>query len=546
MPLADTMLAGTPVILLREGTERAEGKDVPRDNIRAARAISDSIRSTLGPRGMDKMLVDSSGSVVITNDGSTILKEMEIQHPAGKILVEVAKTQDQECGDGTKTSVIFTGELLHRAEQLLDDRVHPTAITQGYQLAAEKALQILTEIGRPVHREDTEMLRRLAMTSMISKGVAAMREPLSRLAVRAVTDVLEERGGSPRFDRKNIQIVKKQGGDVLDTELLEGRIIDKEVLHPGMPRLVAPARLALVEGALEVPKTEFTAEIRITAPEQIESFRTEEERMLLGMSDSVIAAGANVLVGEKGIDDLVAEHLAKAGVLAVRRAKREDLEMLAKATGARIVARPRDLTRADLGSAARVEERKIGEERFTVITGCEHARSVSLLIRGGTQHVVDEVERSFIDALSVVGIALEDGLVLTGAGATAIELSQRLRVFATGVAGREQMAVRAFADALEVIPSALAENAGMDELDALIELRRQHAIGQVHAGVDVLGARIAPMDLVAVEPIRVARQAIQGAVAAATMILRIDSVIASKRTGAGGKGGSSLSGGSEE
>lgn len=540
------MLAGTPVILLREGTERAEGKDVPRDNIRAARAISDSIRSTLGPRGMDKMLVDSSGNVVITNDGSTILEEMEIQHPAGKILVEVAKTQDLECGDGTKTSVIIAGELLHRAEQLLDDRIHPTAITQGYQTAAQRAFEILTEIGRPVRRGDTEMLRRLAMTSMISKGVAAMREPLSTLAVRAVTDVLEERAGVLRFDRKNIQIVKKQGGDVLDTELLEGRILDQGVLHPGMPRLVAPARLALVEGALEVQKTEFAAEIRITAPEQLETFRTEEEAALQRMSDAVVAAGANVLIDEKGIDDRVAEHLAKAGILAVRRAKREDLEMLAKATGARIVARPGDLTRADLGNAARVEERKIGEERFTAVTGCEHARSVSLLIRGGTQHVVDEVERSFVDAISVVGIALEDGLVLTGAGATAIELSQRLRAFATGVAGREQIAVRAFAEALEVIPAALAANAGMDEVDALIELRRQHASGQVHAGVDVLNARIAPMDLVAVEPIRVSRQAIQGAVAAATMILRIDTVIASRRTGERGKGGPSSAGGSED
>jgi len=475
--------------------------------------------------------------VVITNDGTTILKEMEVQHPAGKILVEVAKAQDQECGDGTKTSVILTGELLHRAEELLDERVHPTAITQGYQRAAEKSLELLTEVARPVRRDETEILRRIAMTSMISKGVAPLREFLSRLAVRAVTEVLEERDESTRFDRKNIQLVKKQGGEVEDTELLEGRILDQPCLHPGMPRLVAPARLALVEGALEVKKTEFSAEIRISTPEQVESFQGEEERILRTLADAVAAVGANVLICEKGIDDLVAEHLAKSGVYAIRRAKREDMEMLAKATGGRLVARPQDLSPADLGSAERVEERQIGEDRLTVVTGCPHARSVSLLIRGGTQHVVDEVERSFADALSTVGIALEDGLVTTGAGATAVEVSRRLRSFASTVAGREQMAVRAFADALEVIPTTLAENAGMDKIDTLIELRRRHAEGELHAGVDVLRSRIAPMDEVAVEPIRVARQEIEGAVAAATMILRIDAVVSAKRSGSGGAGG---------
>ena len=528
------MLAGTPVILLREGTERAEGKDAQRDNIRAAYAISDSLRTTLGPRGMDKMLVSPSGNVVITNDGATILKEMEIQHPAGKILVEVAKTQDLECGDGTKTSVILTGELLHRAEELLDQKIHPTAITQGYQLAAEEALRILTQLGRPVHRTDVDELRRIAMTSMISKGVSGLRELLGRLAVQAVLEVIEEREGRVRFDRKNIQMVKKQGGEVRDTELLEGRIIDQEALHSAMPRRVSPARIALLEGAFEVQKTEFSSEIRITSPEQVGSFRAEEDRMLQVMVDAVIASGANVVICEKGIDDVVGEHLARAGVYAVRRAKREDLEMLAKATGARLVVRPKDLTAADLGAAKQVEERKIGDGKLTLVTGCEHARSVSLLIRGGTEHVVDEVERCFTDALSTVGIALEDGLILTGAGATAVELSLRLRSFASGVAGREQVAVRVFAEALEVIPKTLAENAGMDQIDALIDLRRRHANGELHAGVDVLGARIAPMDAVAVEPIRVSRQEIEGAVAAATMLLRIDAVISARRTGGAG------------
>lgn len=528
------MLAGTPILVLKEGTEREEGKDAQHDNIRAVWAIAESLRTTLGPRGRDKMMVDASGDVVITNDGATILKEMEIQHPAGKFLVEVAKTQDQECGDGTKTAVILTGELLHRAEELLDDHVHPTAITQGYQIAAERALAVLAEIARPVSRQDTAALLRIAQTSMISKGVSALREPLSQLTVKAVTEVIEDQGGTLRFDRKRVQMVKKQGGEVLDTELLEGRILEQEALHPAMPRVVTPARLALVEGALEMRKTEYSAEIRISSADQMSSFKAEEERLVAAMTEAVVASGANVLICEKGIDDLAAAQLASAGVYAVRRAKREDLEMLARATGGHLVARAQELTAADLGRAARVEERKIGDDRVTLVTGCEHARSVGLLIRGGTQHVVDEVERCFTDALSTVGIALEDGFVVTGAGAVPVELAQRLRAFASTVGGREQMAVLVFADALEAIPSALAENAGMDKIDALIELRRQHANGELQAGVDVLASRVAKMDGTAVEPVRVMRQAIQGAVATATTLLRIDAVISSKRSGGAG------------
>ncbi|HTT26592.1 MAG TPA: thermosome subunit alpha [Thermoplasmata archaeon] len=527
------MLAGTPIILLKEGTERAEGKDAQRDNIGAAYAVANSLRTTLGPRGMDKMMVGARGDVVITNDGATILKEMEIQHPAAKILVEVAKTQDLECGDGTKTAVILTGELLHRAEDLLDEKIHPTAITTGYQIAAEEALKVLTALGRPVRREDTEALRAIAMTSMISKGVAAQRETLGRLAVRAVLEVIEERDGKLRFDRKNIQMVKKQGGEVHDTELLEGRILEKEAVHPSMPRRVTPARIALVEAAFEVKKTEYSAEIRITSPDQLDAFRAEEERMLAAMAKAIVASGANVLVCEKGIEDSVAERLAKEGIYAVKQAKREDLEMLAKATGARIVVRAADLAPADVGRAERVEDRQIGEDHLTLITGCEHARSVSLLIRGGTEHVVTEVERCFTDALTTVGIALEDGYVLTGAGATAAELSLRIRTFAANVGGREQMAVLAFADAMDIIPATLAESAGMDKIDALIELRHQHAGGRTDVGVDVLAAKIAEMGAVAVEPIRVSRQAIEGAVAAATLLLRIDAVISAKRSGAG-------------
>ncbi len=523
------MLAGTPVLLLREGTERAEGKDAQRENIRAARALAESIRSTLGPKGMDKMLVDSAGDVVITNDGATIVQEMEIQHPAAKMLAELAKSQDLECGDGTKTSVILAGELLHKAEELLEEHIHPTVITQGYRLAAQRAIEQLREVGRPVHRGDRDLLRRIAMTSMISKGVASYREQLADLAVGAVEAVLEEHEGRFTFDKRNVQIVRRTGGDISHSELLEGHILELEVAHSAMPRTVAPAHLALLAGAVEVRKTELSAEIRITAPDQMQSFLSEEERLVAEMVDSVRRTGANVLVAEKGIDDLAAEHFARAGIYAVRRAKRADLELLAKATGAEIVSRPEELRSSDLGTAARVEERHIGEDRLTFVTGCEGARSVSLLLRGGSEHVLAEVERSLVDALSTVGGAIEDGLVVTGAGAAAIELSLRLRDLAARIGGREQIAVERFADALEVIPSTLAENAGMSTLDALIELRRRHASGERDAGVDVLNARIADMREVAVEPIRVGRQAIQGATEAAAMILRIDDVIASRR-----------------
>ncbi len=527
------MLAGTPVILLREGTERAQGMDAQKEIIRAARAVADSIRSTLGPRGSDKMLVDSLGDVVITNDGATILQKMEVQHPAAKMLVEVAKAQDQECGDGTKTSVILVGELLRRAEELMEEKVHPTIITRGYQMAAEKALEVLRSIGRPVGLADTELLRRIAMTSMISKGVSGYRTDLATLAVRAVTEVIDERGGSFRFDRKNIQIVKRQGGDIPDSEVVEGHIVEQAAVHPDMPKLVTNARIALVEAAIEVKKTEFASEIRITEASQVQGFLDEEARMVQTMVDAIVRSGANVVFSEKGIDDVAAEHLAKAGVYAVRRAKRSDLELLARATGARLVARPVDIGSDDLGRSGRVEERKIGDDRLTVVTDCPHARAVTLLVRGGSQHVVDEVERSLEDAIMTVGIALEDGQLVTGAGAAAVELASRLREFAVTVGGREQMAVEAFANALEVIPLTLAENAGMDTIDALIELRRQHKAGDVHVGVNVLEGRISRMDDVAVEPLRVDRQVILSATEASVMLLRIDDVVSSRHAAPG-------------
>jgi archaeal chaperonin len=524
------MLAGTPIILLREGTERAKGVEAQKEVVRAARAVADAVRSTLGPRGMDKMMIDSVGDVVITNDGVTILRQMEIQHPAGKMLVEVAKTQDQECGDGTKSCVILAGELLHKAEELMDEKVHPTLITMGYQIAAEKVLEHLPALGRPVKTSDTELLRKIAMTSMISKGVAAYRQDLATLAVRAVMKVVDQRDGALRFDRKNIQLIKRQGEEIHHSELIEGHIVEQGTVHPNMPKVVSGARIALFEAALEMKKTEFSAEIRITDAPQMQSFQNEEARLIQAMVDALIHSGANVVFTEKGIDDVAAEHLERAGVYAVRRVKRSDLELLARATGARLVARAVDIGPGDLGSADRVEERKIGDDALTVVTGCPKARAVTILIRGGSQHVVDEVERSLIDAVMTVGVSLEDGLVVTGAGATAIELGQYLREFAPTMGGREQMAVEAFAAALEVIPMTLAENAGMDTINTLIELRRRHKAGDRHAGVDVLQSRIADMEDVAVEPIRVARQEIVGATEASTMLLRIDDVIASRHT----------------
>ena len=524
------MLAGTPVILLREGTERAQGSEAQNEIIRAARAIADSVRSTLGPRGRDKMLVDSLGDVVITNDGATILKQMEIEHPAAKMLAEVAKAQDQECGDGTKTSVILTGELLHRAEELIAEKVHPTLIVRGYQIAAERALERLEAIARPVGPSDLELLRRIAMTSMISKGVGGYRVELADLAVRAVREVMDTRGTRPVFDRKNVQVVRRQGGDIRDTELIEGHIVEGAGVHSAMPKLVESAKIALFEAPLEVKKTEFNAEIRITESAQVESFLREEERMVQTMVEAIVRSGATVVFAEKGIDDLAAEHLARAGVLALRRVKRSDLELLARATGARLVARPVDIEPTDLGAAARVEERKIGDDRLTLITGCPHAKAVTILIRGGTTHVVEEVDRSLADAIMTVGTALEDGRVVTGAGAAAVELSQHLRDLAASVGGREQMAVEAFADALEIIPVTLAENAGMDTINTLIELRRLHKGGAMQAGVNVLEGTVSNMDEIAVEPIRVDRQILRGATETSTMLLRIDDVISAKRS----------------
>jgi thermosome len=524
------MIGQTPIYILKEGTKRDKGKGAQFNNITAARAIADAVRSTLGPRGMDKMLVDSMGDVVITNDGVTILKEIDVEHPAAKMIVEVAKTQDEECGDGTTTAVILAGELLKKAEGLIEQNIHPTVISGGYRLAANKAKEYLEEVAIKVSPSDKETLMDIAKTSMISKSVASSRELLAKVAVDAVTAVAEKKeDGTWTVDDDNIQIVKKQGGSMDDTTMISGIIVDKEAVHPAMPKKVEKAKIALVDSALEVKKTEIDAKIEITDPSQLHAFLEEEENMLKKMVDTVKKSGATVLFCQKGIDDLAQHYLSKAGIYAVRRVKKSDMEKLAKATGANLVTKLDDLRADDLGVANLVEEKKIADDRMTFVTGCKNPKAVSVLIRGGTEHVVDEIDRSLNDAISVVAVAFEDGKLVTGGGSAATELALRLRDFAASVGGREQIAIDAFASALEVIPTALAENAGLDPIDILIELRQAHKAGKKTHGVNVFTGKITDMKKERVlEPIRVGRQAISSATDAAVMILRIDDVIASK------------------
>jgi thermosome len=531
------LIGQTPVFILKEGTKREKGKGAQFNNISAARAIADAVRSTLGPRGMDKMLVDSMGDVVITNDGVTILKEIDVEHPAAKMLVEVAKTQDEECGDGTTTAVILAGELLKKAEALIEQNVHPTVISGGYRLAAVRAREILDSVAISVSPDDKETLMDIARTAMISKSVSASRDLLADVAVKAVSAVAEKKDGKWLVDDDNIQIVKKQGGSMDDTKMISGIIVDKEAVHPAMPKKVEKAKIALVDSALEVKKTEIDAKIEITDPSQLHAFLDEEENMLRKMVDIVKKSGATVLFCQKGIDDLAQHYLGKEKIYAVRRVKKSDMEKLAKATGANLVTKLDDLKASDLGDAALVEEKKIADDRMTFVTGCKNPKAVSVLIRGGTEHVVDEIDRSLNDAISVVSVAFEDGKLVTGGGSAASELALKLRDYAASVGGREQIAIDAFASAMEVIPTALAENAGLDPIDVLIEMRQAHKSGKKYAGINVFTGKVVDMKKEKVlEPIRVGKQAISSATDAAVMILRIDDVIASKGGSKGGKG----------
>jgi thermosome len=531
----------TPILILKEGTKRERGKDAQYDNIMAARAIADAVRSTLGPKGMDKMLVDSMGDVVITNDGVTILKEIDVQHPAAKMVVEVAKTQDEEVGDGTTTAAILAGEFLKNALDLIDSKVHPTIIAKGYRMASERAVEILDSLGIQVGRDDIETLRNIAMTAMMSKSISGSREHMAKLAVEAVRTITEERDGNLKADLDNIQIVKKQGGSMEDTEMIRGIIVDKEPVHSAMPKKIENAKIALVNSALEIKKTEVEAKIQITNPEQMQAFLNEEERILKQMVEQIKSVGANVVFCQKGIDDLVQHYLAKERIFAARRLKESDMEKLSKATSAKIVNKLSELEKRDLGEAALVEVKKMQDDEMTFVTGCKNPKAVSILIRGGTEHVVDEIERSLDDALNVVRVAIEDGKMAAGGGATAMELAMGLKDFAASVSGREQMAIDAYASALEVVPIALAQNAGLDPIDVLIDLRKAHKAGNKYAGINVFTGKVVNMRKENVlEPLRVGRQAIISATDAAIMILRIDDVVASKggeKGGPPGRGG---------
>ena len=517
-----------PIFILKDGTQRTRGRSAQSNNIAAAKAVADAVRSTLGPKGMDKMLVDSMGDVVITNDGATILKEMDIDHPAAKMIIEVAKTQEQHCYDGTTSAVVLSGELLKRSEDLIEQNVHPTVICEGFRLAAEKAVELLENHGIATDNDDA-VLTEVAKTALTGKSAGAVKSFMADICVRSVNAVGVIEGEERMVDLSDIKVEKRQGGSIKDSTLTDGILLDKERVHAGMPRSVTDAHIALVNSAIEVKKTEVDAKIQITDPSQLALFLEEEENYIRGLVEKIQAAGATVLVCQKGIDELAQHYMAKAGIFAVRRAKKSDMEALSKATSGRIVTNLDDLSADDLGHAAKVEERKIGESDMTFITGCPEAKSVSVLLRGGTEHVVDEIRRAFDDAVGVVSVAWEDGAVLTGGGSVLAALSRDLRTYAETVGGREQMAIEAFASALEIIPRTLAENAGLDPVTTLIELRKAHADGHSHAGINVYEGGVVDMKAAnVVEPMRVVEQAIQSATETAIMILRIDDVISSK------------------
>jgi thermosome len=529
-------MGGQPILILSDKTQRTMGKDAQRMNIMAARVIAESVKTTLGPMGMDKMLVDNLGDVVITNDGVTILKEMDVEHPAAKMMVEVAKTQEESVGDGTTTAVVIAGELLKRAEDLLDQDVHPTVVAHGYRLAAEKAGEILASIAREITIKDDKTLKKVAQTSMTGKGAEKAKDYLADLVVKAVKAVAEVEDGKITIDTDHIKIEKKEGGGIEDTELIKGVLIDKERVHSGMPMRVEKARIALVNSALEVKETEIDAEIRITDPNQLKAFIDEEEGMLRDMVKKIKDAGANVVLVQKGIDDLAQHYLAKEGIFAVRRVKKSDMEKLSRATGARIVTNIDDMATDDLGYAGLVEEVKIGDDEMIYVKECKDPKSVSILVRGGTEHIVDEVERAIEDCLGSVPAALEDKKVMAGGGAAEIEVAKELRSYAKTVGGREQLAIEAFADSLETIPRALAENAGLDPIDVLVDLRAKHAKKSgASFGIDVTANKVKNMYTEGViEPLRVKQQAVDSASEVAVMILRIDDVIAASSLGGGG------------
>ncbi len=528
-------LGGQPVLILPEGTLRTMGKDAQRQNIAAAKGVAESVKSVLGPKGMDKMLVDSIGDIVITNDGVTILEEMEIEHPAAKMMVEVAKTQNEEVGDGTTTAVIIAGELLKKAEDLLEQEIHPTVITKGYKLAMEETLKILDGISKPITLNDTDTLKKIAITSLSGKSVERGSPHIAAIVVDAVKNVAVETNGKVSVNTDDIKREKKHGGSADETELIRGIVIDKEVVHPSMPKKMKDAKIALVDTALEVKETETDAEIRITSPEQMQAFIEQEAKMLKMMVEKVAKSGANVVFCQKGIDDVAQHHLAKKGIMACRRVKKSDMEKLAKATGGRIVSNLDDLADSDLGFAKIVEENRVGGEMMTFVRECKDPKAVTILVRGSTEHVVDEIDRSIEDAVGAVSSAVEIGKIVAGAGSPEAEVSSKLRKYAEKFSGREQLAILAFAEALEVVPRTLAENAGLDPIDMLVELRASHEQGKVMHGIDIFNGKVDDaFAMGVVEPLKVKTQAIKSAAEAAEMILRIDDVISASKLGRGG------------
>ena len=515
-----------PVFIMSEDAERQHGEDAQQNNIEACKTVGNSVRTTLGPKGMDKMMVDGVGDLVVTNDGVTILEEMDIQHPAAKMMVEVAQTQEEEVGDGTTTAVVLAGELLKQAEDLLDQEIHPTIITQGYRLAREKSIEVLNEISEEVELGDTETLEKVAKTAMTGKSAESSREYLSEIAVKAVNQVAEEGRDSIMVDREQIKVEKQQGGTIDDTELVEGVILGKEKVHNNMPDSVEDGNIALLNTAIEVKETETDAEINISDPSQMKNFVEQEEKQLKEMVNQLDEAGVDVVFCKKGIDDIAQHYLAKKGILAFRRVSSGDLEKLSRATGANILTSLEDIEDSDLGTAGTVENRIVGGDSMTFVYDCPEAKSVSILIRGGTEHVIDEIERAVEDAIGGVSSALRHGHVVGGGGATEVELARELRDYADSVGGREQLAINAFADAMEVIPRTLAENAGHDPIDTLVDLRNKHEDGEVWAGIDVTtGESNALFERGVLEPRQTKTQAVQSASEAAEMILRIDDVI---------------------
>lgn len=519
---------GIPVLVLKEGSSRSRGREAQGNNIEAAKVVAEVVKSALGPKGMDKMLVDSFGDVTITSDGRTILDEMDIQHPAAKMMVEVAKTQDNEAGDGTTTAVIISGELLNKAQELIEKSVHPTVIIDGYKKAAEKALETLEKIAIKIDDvESSDYLKKAAMTAMASKLVADDKEYLADIAVKAILAVAERDGEKYKADIDDVKVEKKPGESVRGTKLVQGIVLDKDIAHSGMPKRVEKAKIALLDCPLEIEKTEFDAKINIESPEQMEGFLKQEEDMLRNMVDKILKAGANVVLCEKGVDDMAQHFLARKGIMLVRRNKKSDMEKLAKATGGKIVTNLDSLNADDLGYAALVEERKIGDDKMTFIEGCKHPKAVTILIRGGTQRIIDEAERSIHDALCVVRDLIEEPKLVAGGGAPELEISRALRKYAETFPGREQLAVRAFAEAFEAIPSILTENAGLDPIDILSELRSRHEKGETWAGIEVVSGKIQDMSKAGVvEPLAVKKQIVKSATEASTMILKIDDVIA--------------------